>query len=351
MLQSYVTFIMWRLRCMMKKVILLLVLMVVIVSFLSGCNEQKSGEVNNKPAILEISAEPLTGYQPLEVTFTSLGNDSDGEIVSYQWDFDDGGTSNLQNSVHTFQNPGIFNVQLTIIDNDGAICKESITITIEENKPPIASVLASTYEGTIPLSVSFQDFSKDDDGSIVSYKWNFDDGTSSEEINPVHIFDNYGTYEVILTITDNSGNKDSCTTSITAKIPIVTDQDLALITWIGEKIDELGPLCSTVHRAVSSLSTYIMDDKGWELNELAEQYQEDINQFTDLSEHFVTIKNKFSTVLENYESIGSSAWVIAYDLDRGNYNIAEIGIESFAGELEDLTDSLNKVTDLISYIE
>jgi PKD repeat protein len=50
------------------------------------------------------------GFTPLEVQFT---DETPGEFNAWSWDFGDGGTSDLQNPVHTYEVPGPFTVSLT----------------------------------------------------------------------------------------------------------------------------------------------------------------------------------------------------------------------------------------------
>jgi PKD repeat protein len=69
------------------------------------------------------------------------------------------------------------------------------------NEDPNASFTYSTYE----LSASFSDQSSDPDGSIVSWHWNFGDGTTSTAQNPSHYYNSGGNYFVTLTVTDNEG--------------------------------------------------------------------------------------------------------------------------------------------------
>jgi hypothetical protein len=58
----------------------------------------------------EFSATPTMGFTPLEVQFT---DETPGEFNAWSWDFGDGGTSDLQNPVHTYEVPGPFTVSLT----------------------------------------------------------------------------------------------------------------------------------------------------------------------------------------------------------------------------------------------
>jgi MYXO-CTERM domain-containing protein len=73
------------------------------------------------------------------------------------------------------------------------------------NQPPLASIGASVQSGPAPLSVAFQGHGADADGTVVSYHWDFGDGTASAEQNPAHGFGTDGVYTVTLTVTDDQG--------------------------------------------------------------------------------------------------------------------------------------------------
>jgi PKD repeat protein len=72
------------------------------------------------PPSASISASPTSGYNPLIVDFTS--NITGGTPpISFTWDFGDGGTSDSQNPVHTYTQPGNYAALLTVIDDEGAM--------------------------------------------------------------------------------------------------------------------------------------------------------------------------------------------------------------------------------------
>lgn len=79
------------------------------------------------------------------------------------------------------------------------------------NAPPTANFTFSTSG----LTAAFTDSSTDSDGSIASRNWSFGDGGTSTATNPSHTYASSGTYNVILTVTDNLGATGSVTKTVT----------------------------------------------------------------------------------------------------------------------------------------
>jgi len=73
------------------------------------------------------------------------------------------------------------------------------------NQPPVASF---TFTAT-GLTADFTDTSTDPDGSIVSWAWDFGDGSISDLQNPTHTYDTANTYIVTLTVTDDDNDTGS----------------------------------------------------------------------------------------------------------------------------------------------
>ena len=99
---------------------------------------------------------------------------------------------------------------------------QSITLLVlptgAPNTPPAAVASANPASGVAPLTVSFSSAgSSDPDGSIVSYLWNFGDGTpGSTSPSPSHVYQNAGNYTAVLTVTDNRGATGTAQVAITA---------------------------------------------------------------------------------------------------------------------------------------
>lgn len=78
-----------------------------------------------------INASPVTGYAPLETTFSSAGSsDADGAIVSYAWDFGDGSRSTEPHPLHTYTVAGNYTARLTVTDSQGLTGTASVPVTV-----------------------------------------------------------------------------------------------------------------------------------------------------------------------------------------------------------------------------
>lgn len=182
----------------------------------------------NEAPVAVASANIMEGNAPLDVTFTGDQSTDDIAIATYSWNFGDGTTSNLPNPTHTFSEADVYNVTLTVTDDAGLEDTESITITVNDpNGGPIAVANSDISEGSAPLEVNFSGDQSTDDQGIVLYSWDFGDGSTSEEINPSHVFDIEGQYQVILTVADANGQEDTDSILITVNTTNLAPQAVA----------------------------------------------------------------------------------------------------------------------------
>ena len=131
--------------------------------------------------------------------------DPDGEIVSFVWGE---GTMFIGNgsSVNYDFPVGTHVVTLSVEDNNGMTDTDEIVVTVNPNQAPIANAGPdqSSFVGTIVNFDGSESF--DPDGDIVSYEWNFGDGTATGSgIVASHSYGAVGNYTVVLTVTDNGG--------------------------------------------------------------------------------------------------------------------------------------------------
>ena len=108
---------------------------------------------------------------------------------------------------------------MLFILNGSGVPSVAQIVSLTANLPPVAAVNATPTSGPVPLSVSFSSSgSKDPDGNIVAYSWDFGDGQTSTQPNPTHAYTSAGTYAAKLSLTDNSGSTGSATVFITATV-------------------------------------------------------------------------------------------------------------------------------------
>lgn len=158
---------------------------------------------------VKLNTAPKEGKGPLLVTFD--GSESVGAIKSFTMDFGDGsapetmtsGSPIFSHSYAAVPKTTKFTASLTATDIDGDSAKEKVSITVRENRLPKANFKGKQTQKT--LGVTFTDRSKDVDGVIISWYWTFGDGGTSVEQNPVHFYTTVGTFNVTLTVTDDSG--------------------------------------------------------------------------------------------------------------------------------------------------
>uniref|UniRef100_UPI0020BEDCC4 PKD domain-containing protein n=1 Tax=Bacillus paralicheniformis TaxID=1648923 RepID=UPI0020BEDCC4 len=69
------------------------------------------------------------------------------------------------------------------------------------------------------------DVSNDEDGKIVSYLWEFGDGSTSAEVNPVQVYEREGSYKVSLRVKDDKGKESRSETTVTIKDGSLTESE------------------------------------------------------------------------------------------------------------------------------
>jgi PKD repeat protein len=149
--------------------------------------------------VAEFSADSTVGTVPFNVSFTDL---STGVPTNWTWTFGDENTSNEQNPSHIYSKGGQYTVKLTA---KNAVGSNSTTKTkyITVESIPVASFSASPTSGTHPLSVTITDKST---GYPESWSWDFGDGNTSTEKNPLNLYSAAGKYTVNLTVTNLAGS-------------------------------------------------------------------------------------------------------------------------------------------------
>jgi len=181
------------------------------------------------PPTADFSGDPTSGVAPLTVTFSDLSSETP---ASWDWSFGDDSLENAteQNPVHTYANSGTYTVLLNATNADGSdtkVLSDYITVSAVPVVPLIPEPLISNFtgeptSGPAPLTVQFNDTST---GPHDQWKWEFGDGNTSSEQNPLYTYNLPGSYSVLLNISQAGGDSASKTqedyiTVVTPLIPI-----------------------------------------------------------------------------------------------------------------------------------
>ncbi len=168
--------------------------------------------VENEAPVASFDFFPTNPTVNADIRFdASSSTDSDGWIKKWEWDFGDGEHRSGEIVTHSYDHAGTFQIHLTVTDNDGQTDETAQTVTVGVNQAPIASYTYFKSTDGQPLKYDFDAGSSyDSDGYIVSYAWDFGDGSAPLTISTTtvtHIFPEKKTYKIRLVVTDNLGSK------------------------------------------------------------------------------------------------------------------------------------------------
>lgn len=202
------------------------------VENMNGCmNVTTQNIIVASPAAVAIAGNIPACYGSPVVLQIDTAVTNPADIASYDWDFGDGTPhSSLASPSHIYSSPGVYNVILTITDNNGCSNSDDQPVTVHTN--PVAQF--SSMSSCINSVTAFTDLSFVPDGDpIVSWSWDFgvsgiSNDTSSLQ-NPVWIYTSAGSYPVTLQVTTQGG----CTGVITSMVN-VTPKPVAEFSYIAE---------------------------------------------------------------------------------------------------------------------
>jgi chitodextrinase len=179
--------------------------------------------------------EQDTGTPPVARFDTSVGrytvdidasasSDADGSIQSYEMDYGDGSPPKTgQTQSHTYDEPGTYEITLTVTDDDGLTDEASQTVEMIGDDPTPSFRVEKTrtrppagYDADRTASAD-AGASSDPDGQIVRYDWSWGDGRETQDGSETeyHEYPANGTYQVELTVTDDYDNTATATESVT----------------------------------------------------------------------------------------------------------------------------------------
>jgi len=188
------------------------------------------GQVSDPADVMVVTVEDTTDPVPdagpdqvvgmhTNVSFNGSGTVDNGVIAEHTWTFDDGtGPVTLTGVApyHVFDVIGDYTVTLNVTDSYGNWATDTMTVTVEDSEPPVADA-GVNQAVDMGDEVTFNGSASTDNVDVVNYTWTFDDGgdVTLYGMYPTYVFENAGTFVVTLTATDDLGNVDTDTMTVT----------------------------------------------------------------------------------------------------------------------------------------
>jgi len=165
-----------------------------------------TGDAPPSTVVIDFYAAPTRAVTGTDVYFI---NTSTGTFDESLWSFGDGTGATGQNPTHQYENAGVYSVNLQVILPTGAALERTksnyITVVPATTTTTIEPLFtADPVSGTTPHVVQFKSLSSDPFQNIW---WDFGDGTTSNEQNPLHTYEIPGTHTVTLFVDDAAATK------------------------------------------------------------------------------------------------------------------------------------------------
>lgn len=175
----------------------------------------------NHPPVADAGADRVLSVGDSTVLDGGFSRDPDGEISAWQWESGDGTVLQGEKAEKKFEKPGIYQMRLSVRDNDGAENSDSALITV--NAPPVADFQPVPRVAPGDKVIFDSRPSYDPDGRIAGVRWEFGDGSpDSEKALTEHVFEKPGRYAVTLHVQDDSpasANSASLTRTVEVNYP------------------------------------------------------------------------------------------------------------------------------------
>jgi PKD repeat protein len=148
---------------------------------------------------------------------------SDGDDLTYEWDFGDGGSVMDWRATHTYTAGGTYTARVTVTDEGGLTASATVAITVGNppaNQAPTVQAAADPTGGTAPLTVRFTSSGRDPEGQSLMYVWDFGDGGQAGGRSANHTYTTPGTYDAKVTVMDPHGATGTATVRVVVGSPV-----------------------------------------------------------------------------------------------------------------------------------
>ena len=167
--------------------------------------------------IVSFGSSATKGCFPSLIQFNDATLSNNGTLSTWEWDFGDGQTANTKNTQHTYVDSGIYNVTLKITNVHGCVGTLQKTRLIEING--VKANFRHYVQNRCYLNKELFLNQSNGNGNL-QYRWSFGDGNQSNLLNYENTYNNGGTYNAKLVVTNQFGCKDSLTQIVQVDTPI-----------------------------------------------------------------------------------------------------------------------------------
>ena len=197
-----------------------------------------------------------SGCLPLEVVFEELSLPS-APIVSWFWDFGDGGNDTVQHPSYLYNSSTEYDVSLLVVDSNQCInIATKLSYIIAEQRPQIDFTATPLFSCLNNQQVDFTNNTQSSQSYI--YEWDFGDGQNSTIQNPTHLYANQGIYNVKLT-----ASSPVCSDSVSKSDFITVDGVLGVDFTVDNNVGCQGNYIATFEE----LTSYHVTDWYWEFGD------------------------------------------------------------------------------------
>lgn len=176
-----------------------------------------TGVVGGETQVPNFAFSPTAPKQLESVTFDASDATLDTVLTKYEWDFGDGSKGQGRVVSHQYREIDNYRVTLTVTSVAGLTGSRTKTVPVGTSGTPTASFVFSPSSPGVGEDIAFNgaESSAVAPRVITKYAWQFGTGSTGSGMVAMKRYDTPGTYVVSLTVTDDAGNTDTATQSVT----------------------------------------------------------------------------------------------------------------------------------------
>ena len=229
----------------------------------TACVQNQSGVIT-----VDVNPTPVASFDNLGTCLNTLSQFTDistvpavngAAIDTWNWNFGDGNTSNLENPTHLYSAEDVYSVSLTVTSNHGC----TSTVLGDGTVYPLPQVSFSPTSVCLDFNTVFTDNSTISNAhtsnSLIGWNWDFGDGNTSTQQNPTHTYGTAGTFTAVLEVTSNH----NCVTTLGE---IVTVHPKPTADFSGVNLSGCAPFCSELNSNATVAGPSSIVNYSWTLS-------------------------------------------------------------------------------------